>query len=103
MSCQNDFLAIRPRKQRCLLPEYASSSQRVGSSTRTSTRTRHLRICSSTSLPPYGSSSQSNLDNADFLDPLSDITLDSDLDQRTTSSATLLSRVSLYHYLRTGS
>jgi hypothetical protein len=84
MTCKSDFLTIRPRKQRCL-PD-SSSSQRAGPST----RTRHPRICSSTSLPPYCYSSQADRDNA--LAPLDDITLDSDLDQRSTSSsATLLS------------
>lgn len=91
MSCQNDFLAIQPREQRCLLD--SSSSQRVGSST----RTRHLRICSST----YSYSSQADPVNTNLLDPLNDITLDSDLDQRTASSTTLLSRVSLHLYIRT--
>ena len=81
MSRKNDFLAIRPRKQRCL-PD-SSSTQRAGPST----WTRHPRICSSTSLPPYSYSSQADLDN-----DLDDIqTLDSGLDQRSASSATLLS------------
>ncbi|KAI9569523.1 hypothetical protein HD554DRAFT_539695 [Boletus coccyginus] len=81
MSCKNDFLAIRPRKQRCLLD--SSSTQRAGPST----RTRHPRIGSSTSLPPYSYSPQADPDN-----DLDDIrTLDSGLDQRSASSATLLS------------
>lgn len=97
MSYRNDFLAIRPRKQHYLLD--SSSLQRVGSST----RTRHPRIRSSSSQLSYGCSSQADLDNANLLDPLDDITLDSDLDQHSVSSATLLSRAFLYHYLRTGS
>lgn len=83
MSRKNDTLTIRSRKQRCL-PD-SSSSQRAGPST----RTRHPRNCSSTSLPPYSSSSRADLDN--LFDPLDDITLDSDLDQRSASSATLFS------------
>ncbi|KAF8558401.1 hypothetical protein OG21DRAFT_1601009 [Imleria badia] len=83
MSCKNDFLPIRSRKQRCLLD--SSSSQRAGPST----RTWHPRNYSSTSLPPYSSSPQADLDN--LLDPLDDITLDNDLDQRSASSVTLLS------------
>lgn len=51
----------------------------------TSTRTRF--DYSSTSLPSHSRSSQ-----ADLLDPLDDITVDSDLDQRSASSSTLLSR-----------
>lgn len=80
MSCKNDFLPIQSRKQRCLLD---SSSSRHASS---STRTWHSRI---TSLPSHSCSSQAD---ADLLDPLDDITLDIDLDQRSASSATLLSR-----------
>lgn len=85
MSCNDDFSAIRPRRrpQACLLD--SSSSQRAGPST----RTRHPRNCSSVSLPPYSSSSQADLDN--FLEPLDEIPLDSDLDRRRTSPATRLS------------
>ena len=85
MSCKGDFLTIRPRKQRCLNLPDSSSSQRAGPST----RARHPRTCSSTSLPPYCYSSQTDPDSV--LPPLDDITLDSDLDQRSASSATLLS------------
>ncbi|KAG8217381.1 hypothetical protein J3R82DRAFT_5478 [Butyriboletus roseoflavus] len=88
MSYQNDFLATRPRKQHCLLD--SSSLRRAGSST----RTRHPRICSSTSLLPNGSSSRDDLDNVNLLDSLDDITLDGDLDRRSASSATLLSQLS---------
>lgn len=83
MSCKSDFLTVPSRKQR-RLPN-SSSSQRAGPST----RTRHPRICSSASLPTYSYYSQADRDNA--LAPLDDITLDSDLDQRSASSATLLS------------
>lgn len=83
MSCQNDIPATQSRKQR--YPFDTAPSLRACSST----RTWHSRLYSSPSLPSYSSSSQAD---TDLLDPLDDITLDIDLDQRTASSATLLSR-----------
>ncbi|KAG9318335.1 hypothetical protein JVU11DRAFT_423 [Chiua virens] len=85
MSCKNDFQAIRPLKKPCLFD--SCSCERAGPST----RSWHSRIYSSSSLPVYSSTSQANFDYNDLLDPVDEIALESDLDQRTASSATLLS------------
>lgn len=81
MSRNNNFLPIRPRKQRSL--QDSSPSQCAGPST----WTRQDSSSSTSLLHSY--SSQATLDN--LLDPLDEITLDSDLDQHSASSATLLS------------